>query len=550
MNATKVYYNGNIITMNAQQKFATAFALSGDRILKVGSDLEMQALINKDTECINLAGRTVVPGFYDGHSHMSMAGCVYLNTVLLGSNKYNGNCPTIQDCKDKIKAYLENHPDLKCLIGWGYDDTAIAEKRALYKEELDEISTEIPIFISHISGHISYVNSKVYELSGIDENTPDPPGGHIQHREDGSLNGILEENAMRFVRIKELDASFGRGGDIVESIAFASEIYAKAGITTANEGAAMGAEFLKQVYRAVDQNRLKVRLTVVPFSDVQEETYAIVRPDKMVSVHGEKIIEDGSIQAYTAYLSEPYYDTAGRPKDYRAYPGYSAEALKEKIKAVYAAGHQAVCHCNGDAAIDDYLDAIEEAQKLYPRENERPIIIHAQTARRDQIKRMKKLHATPSFFQIHTYYWGDRHMNIFLGPERGANISPTRWAQEENLPFSLHCDTPVVPQTPLLAIWSAVNRLSDAGNPVGQHQAIEVYEALKAHTLYAAYQYFEEDLKGSLEIGKYADFVILDRDILTCPKPEIKDIQILQTVVGGEVMYSAIPETTKKEAIV
>lgn len=537
MEADKIFINGHFITMNDSQKFADYMAVKNGKILAIGKGNEWAAYQGDHTECIDLSDKTVIPGFYDAHSHMSMAGCVFKNTVLLGCPP-NGDCKTIDDCKKKLKTYIDQGESVEYVIGWGYDDTEIQEKRPLYKEDLDEVSKEIPILIFHVSGHVYYGNSKLFEISEINEQTEDPVGGKFQKNEDGSLNGVIEETALQALKFNGLEKIFG-GSNIVEAIAYASDMYAAQGITTANEGGAMGVSCLKQIYEAVDTNMLKIRMTLVPFYRTEKDMYAMDRKDPKIKLQGVKIIGDGSIQAYTAYLTKAYHTAFNGDSNYRGYPTNSADKLAEIVEEIYQNGYQTVCHCNGDATIDDYLSAVENAQKKYPKDDDRPIVIHAQTARLDQIKRMKELKATPSFFGIHTYYWGDRHVNIFLGLERGSNISPMKWALDEEVPFSIHCDTPVVPQTPLLAIWAAVTRLSAAGNVIGEHQCIDVYEALKAHTIYAAYQYYDEDLKGSLEVGKYADFVVLNEDILSCDKDRIKDIQVLETYVDGNQVFKS-----------
>jgi predicted amidohydrolase YtcJ len=249
-----------------------------------------------------------------------------------------------------------------------------------------------------------------------------------------------------------------------------------------------------------------------------------------------KIVADGSIQGYTGYLSEPYHVPPGDDPAYRGYPRVSRDDLIDKVVRYHAAGWQIAVHGNGDASIDDILDAYEEAQRRAPREDARHVVIHAQMAREDQLDRMRALGVIPSFFVLHTYYWGDRHRDLFMGPERAARMSPARSAADRGIRFTLHCDTPVVPMEPLRLVWSAVNRLSSSGAPIGPEQRIMPREALRAVTIDAAFQHFEEDEKGSLEPGKLADLVILSRSPLEDPGT-IDEIQVLETVIGGRTVH-------------
>ena len=245
-----------------------------------------------------------------------------------------------------------------------------------------------------------------------------------------------------------------------------------------------------------------------------------------------KLIADGSIQGYTGYLSQPYYTPYHGDASYRGYPSISRELLFEKVKVLHQAGYQMAIHANGDASIEDVLDAFEAAQKLHPR----LILIHAQMAREDQVARMKALGVTPSFFSAHTWYWGDRHRDIFMGPERAANMSPARWAQDNGLRYSTHLDTPVTPMLPLQSVWSTVFRITSGGDVLGPEQRVGVMQALRSVTIDAAWQVFEEDNRGSLEPGKFADMVVLSGSPLNDPMA-MRDLKVEATLVGGATIY-------------
>jgi len=214
----------------------------------------------------------------------------------------------------------------------------------------------------------------------------------------------------------------------------------------------------------------------------------------------------------------------------------SREELTARVKALHESGHQIAIHGNGDAAIDNIIHAYREAQQASPRADARHIIVHSQMAREDQLDAMKELGIIPSFFSLHTYYWGDRHRDIFLGRERAYRISPAQSAHQRGLRFTIHTDTPVVPMDPLLLVWSAVNRISTGGDIIGAEQRITPLEALRAVTSDAAWQHFDENRTGSIESGKLADLVILAESPLRFPL-HIRDIQVLETIVGGQTIY-------------
>ena len=254
-----------------------------------------------------------------------------------------------------------------------------------------------------------------------------------------------------------------------------------------------------------------------------------------------KLSADGSIQAYTGFLSQPYYKTPEGKPGYVGYPSNNLKWLRQRIIDLHGNGRQIAVHCNGDAAIDAALDAYEEAQRQFPRDDARFIVIHSQMARPDQIERMSRLGAIPSFFITHTYFWGDRHYAIFMGPERAVRMSPAGDALRCGLPFTLHNDTFVTPIDPLLLVWSAVNRLSYGGRDLGKaEQGVPVLEALKGITINAARQGFEEGVKGSIEPGKFADFVVLDENPLAVDPMHLKDIEIAATIVGDVPAYGTL----------
>lgn len=537
--ADTVYLNGVILTMNPADEIAEAVAIEGELIKAAGTNEEIRAFIGKNTRVIDLAGKTMLPGFIDAHSHMPWAGDRALYAVDCNSPP-TGTVESIADIIERLKEQAAGTPKGEWVEGWGYDDTLLAEKRHPTRWDLDKVSTEHPIFLFHVSSHIAVVNSYVLEMRNITKDTKQPRGGEIEKDPTtGEPTGVLKEFPAWLPII--LLAVERTPEENRAAIRYMSDFYASRGVTTAQTGSD-DPPTVPKLLDAEASGDLKIRVNVSinasPGIDLLLAGQFDPEVDsKLVRVANMKLFADGSIQAYTGYLTEPYYVPPTDDPEYRGYPSMTREKLTDYVLKCRQAGMQVHIHANGDAAIDNILYAFEEAQKAYPSDDPRFVCIHCQTAREDQLDKMKEIGVIPSFFVAHTYYWGDRHESIFLGPERAARISPCQSAVNRGLPFTLHCDTPVVPMDPLFLVWSAVNRVTSSGTILGPEQRITPLEALKAVTIYAAYQGFEEKVKGSIEPGKLADLVILSANPLAVDPLQIKDIAVEETIVGGKTVF-------------
>lgn len=537
--ATTVYLGGPVITVDPENSIAEAVAVKDNKIVAVGMEKDISELIGENTQIVNLNGKTLMPGFYDAHSHLFLAGEMALIQVDLNSPPI-GNMNSISDYITALNAKFKETLPGQWIQGRGYDDTLIVEKRHPTKEDLDKVTAEYPVWIVHVCGHLGVANSKALELAGITRNTVSPEGGVI--RKDpvtGEPNGILEETARELVKSKIPPLL---EEEIHDVIAYAAKMYASKGVTTANDGHVNMLDRIIDYQKVIAQGRMPIRTIIWRDHSQIEEVNKLKNTTDMLTIGGVKAFQDGSIQGYTGYLSTPYYVPLNGDANYRGYNRMTREELTKIVKKAHNAGLQVFVHGNGDAAIDDILYAISEAQKENPRNDARHVVIHSQMVREDQLDLMKELGVIPSFYVLHTYYWGDRHRDIFLGPDRAARIDPCKSAGDRNIPFTIHCDTPIVPQDPILLIWSAVNRVSTSGRVIGAEQKVEPMDALRAYTINAARQNFEEDIKGSIEPGKLADLVILSDNPLTCDSIEIRNIQIHETIVGGNTVYKMINE--------
>jgi predicted amidohydrolase YtcJ len=542
-----IYINGDIVTMDSANRRCQALAARGDRILALGTNEEIKSMAKAGTKEVDLGGKTVFPGFIDPHGHFFLSS--YFNRFFVNLNSPPiGDVTCIDDMLTKLKEVASTTEQGKWISGFGYDDTLIAEKRHPTRYDLDKVSTDHPIAIRHISGHVLTANSKALSMGGVARETPQPDGGHIQKDpETGEPLGVLEENAAISLVVDFLPDLTAEKA--VEAVAYGSKRYLGKGVTTAQDGYAFP-QFLDIFLETAKSGQLKNRVHVLPSATNDLSQYRTTRSgtdlsgNNMVSLGAVKMLQDGSLQALTGCLSQPYYTLPdNRPDLEFNYHGYRINDPLDFTKDVidmHKKGWQIAIHGNGDMAIEDCLNAFEAAQKIYPRTDARHIIIHCQTVREDQLDRIKRLGVIPAFFVVHTYYWGDRHESQFLGPARAHQMNPCRSALQRNIPFTNHNDDFVTPINPLLSIWSASNRLSTSGRVIGASQCVPVLEAVKSVTTYAAYQNHEEKLKGSLEPGKLADMVVLAENPLDIDPVKIKDIEILATIVGNEVVSGKV----------
>lgn len=530
----QLYYGGDIITMENEEDVAEAVLIEDGVIKKVGHLEELQTFMgDPNVMKVDLKGNTLMPGFIDPHGHVSMVGPMSIMADL-------SVCESFDDIIYTLKSYI-NHKGLKKgdpVVGFGYDHNFLKEEKHPTKDVLNQVSMEHPIFISHASGHVGCANDAALKLAGIDENTPDEDGGVIG-RIEGTRepNGYLEEGSMMSLR---KNAFSDINMDYVQLTNLGQDIYIKNGITTVQDGATSH-ETLELLKTLAEQDDLKVDVVAYPLvvenpDDMKKNEIYAKQYHKRLKIGGYKLFLDGSPQGKTAWLTEPYEGE----ESYRGYPWYQDEQVKQYVSQAINDNVQLLTHCNGDAASDQLLKNYEAALQESNNANKhhlRPVMIHCQTVRYDQLDKMVELSMIPSIFLPHTYYWGDVHLKN-LGHERGSRISPAKSAFDRGLVVNFHQDAPVVKPDMLHTIWCAVNRITRKGVNIGPEECVPVYDALKAVTINAAYAYFEEDQKGSIKEGKLADFVILDQNPLKVDKMKLKDIQVVETIKEGNTIYN------------
>lgn len=527
----KLYYGGDIITMTEKNSLPKAVVVENDSILYVGNLEEAKSLCEDDTEKINLQGHTLMPAFIDPHSHFSQVAQSAMMCDLSETDNFSDIVEKLTDYKEKYHI-----PEDGIILGSGYDHNFLNEERHPDKRVLDEVSLTIPIYISHASGHMGVANSALLKLAGITDDIKDPEGGKFGRNPDGSLNGYVEETPalmqILMCAMPRLKMDMGK------QIAAAQNLYLKYGITTVQDGAAMG-QAMQALCGFAATGGLKLDVVAYILSDDYENAKTQF-PDcigaykNRVKIGGAKIILDGSPQGKSAWLSKPYEGEM----DYCGYPTHEDAYVEDAVLKSVQGKYQILAHCNGDAASEQFINSYEKAldEEKAADLDLRPVMIHCQTVRDDQLDRMAKLKMIPSIFIGHTYYWGDIHLKN-LGAVRGAHISPVKEALKRGLIYNFHQDAPVTKPDMLHSVWCAVNRITRKGQSIGRDQCIDVYDALKGVTIYAAYAYHEEDKKGSLEPGKLADMVILSENPLKADKMQIKDIAVLETIKEGTTVY-------------
>ncbi len=545
--ADSIWSGGPILTMNDKAMRAEAVAVAGGKILAVGSRREVMKLKGPATQLVDLKGRTLVPGFVDAHGHIVVGGLQALSANLLAPP--DGQVQDIASLQQTLRDWAQKNAaaveKTKLIIGFGYDNAQLKELRHPTKEELDAVSQDIPVLIIHQSAHLATVNSAMLKAMGYDANTKDPAGGVIQ-RKPGTTepNGTLEETAF----FNGAPVVLGRvGADGLKTFAReGAKLWARFGYTTAQEGRATPqvADIMKQVAAeggfANDINAYPDVLVDRAYIKANQSPTFTNR----YRVAGAKLTIDGSPQGFTAWRDQPYYKPVGNyPAGYSGYAAASAEQVMDAVQWAAENGIQVITHSNGERASDLLIAAHRAAQARFPKAKDlRPVLIHGQFLREDQLDSYKALGVIPSLFPMHTFYWGDWHLDHTVGPVAGMNISPTGWARKRGMIFSSHHDAPVAfPDSMRVLDATVTRRARGSGRIVGPEHRVDVITALKAMTIWPAYHHFEEKTKGSLERGKLADFAILSKDPTAVEPATIADIKVTETVKEGKTIFRLEP---------
>ncbi|WP_096872024.1 amidohydrolase [Phaeobacter piscinae] len=537
MRRSTLYFNGQILSMDAQDSMPEAVLTEGETIVAVGAEADLRATMPADTTLVDLQGQTMIPAFIDPHGHFPDSGFIELFRVNLSSPPL-GTCHDMETALRRLRDRAKTTPKGDWVMGVAFDNTAISEGRMPTRAELDSVSRDHPVWVIHASGHNGTANSMALERQGISEDCPDPLGGRFDRDPvTGALTGLIEGiSAM---------GALGDTTFLIDEVQFwqgfaaSRDEYLSHGVTY-GQNAWANADLLSRFAGFPADADPGFDLTILPIAELEPNLSQ--GPKAMrefanphFTMGPRKLFSDGAFQLQTAYLREDYYRPV-TPEAPRGVPYADADHLTAEVRKLHDMGFQIHCHCNGDAGADLFLDAVEAAQMANPRHDHRHTIIHGQLLHEDQFERMVQLGVTVSFFSAHIYYWGDRHRSTFLGPDRAARLSAAASAARHGIRFTLHNDASVTPTRPIHLAHCAVNRLTATGGTLGEEQQISVLSALRAQTIDAAWQVFQEGRRGSIEVGKLADLTILSRNPLSDPD-RLLDTKVTKTIRRGTPVF-------------
>ncbi|MEP2987782.1 MAG: amidohydrolase family protein [Parasphingorhabdus sp.] len=538
--ADAIYLGENIVTMDPAVKDAEGVAVSNGKIIGVGSREEILRHKGPDSTVMELGDRALLPGFIDAHGHLTFQAAL-LSAVNLSSPPV-GKVKNIDDLKNTLKAHIESNKLTKgdWVFGYGYDESLMAEGRHPVRTDLDDVSTDHPIYLLHVSGHLGSANSAALKIGNVGPDTPDPEGGVIRRMADGKTpDGVLEERAQYAV---QAELPIPTPQEALGGLAAVQKLYASYGVTTVQDGAASQPSI--DLVRAANAQGL-LSLDIVSYFHLRTPEQNLPPAEQFAGYQGRfklggvKLVLDGSPQGKTAYLTKPFHIVpAGQKPDYRGYPNYPTDKVNAMVGKVLSHKVPLIAHANGDAMGDELINAVEASHAKGQQGKGRTVMIHAQTAREDQLDRMAKLRMIPSFFSSHVFFWGDYHRDSVLGPVRGSRISPTKSALDRNMIFTTHNDAPIVPPDMIRLLWATSHRETRSGKILGPEQRVSIHDALKSMTINAAYQNFEEDQKGSIAVGKQADFVVLSENPLNVEPANLLRVKVMKTVSRGKTVFA------------
>jgi predicted amidohydrolase YtcJ len=537
--ADLVLLNGKIITVDKEFSIAEAISVKNQRIQHVGTTESIKAVTGPETKVVDLEGKTVMPGLYDSHLHVLGTGSALM--------MINCRTPPIHSIDDMKKAVADKVKDTEpgeWILGRGWDQAKLSEHRNPSRHDFDKVAPDNPVVLTRTCGHLLVTNSKALEVSGISKDTPDPIGGKIVRDENGEPTGMLEEGpAMNIVRqnIPPDDIS-----QYMVQIKTAFKAFNEAGITSVIDAGTTEDQMVAyQLLR--EQNDVTVRtnfmLRAIDGNEPLESSIKRIKSfpmitgfgDELLRFQGLKILIDGGIGGRTALLREHY---EGDPEDYGLLT-VPIENLQKLVNAANMRGMLCGIHCAGGKAMDIVLEAFKETNKIKSISGHRFYLIHAYQPSQENFQYCKEMGIAVASQPSFLYYLGESyHENV--GDDRSKWLKPHRAWIDEGIIVAAGTDSPVTPYYPFVSMWTSIARRTEIkGIQMGTKQKVSREEAIRMYTINGAYLSFEENIKGSLEPGKLADIVVIDRDILTCPEDNIKDTKVLTTYLGGKVVYQA-----------
>lgn len=532
MKADTIIYNGPVITVDSKGTIASAVAITDNKIVYVGDIDTALAYKQKNTKLVDLKGRSLIPGFIDSHLHMAIFGA---NSMAIDCRSPGAS--SIEDIKRLIKKAAAVTPKGQWIRGWGYDHSKLLEKRHPNRWDLDEAAPDNPVILTRVCAHISAHNSKSIELAGINDNTPDPQGG-VMDRKGNLLTGVMRENA----HMKMLESSQPGYEELRKALEIANDILISQGITSVHDSGGYGRAQMRAMQDSINSGQLKIRMYAMIFSFV--ENLKFIDDFLKIGVHtgfGDKrfklgpikLMIDGSSSGPTAATLEPY---KSNPEDCGLMT-MTQEEIDAVVIEAHKSGWQVTSHAVGDKAITMIVNSIEKALKKYPANSTRHRIEHCAMINNKLLDRIKMLSIVPISNPIFLYEFGDGYL-VNYGEERAHRMFTNKSYIDKCIIAAGSSDSPITFSNPILNMHLAINRTTQGGNIINEDERVSILEALKMFTYNGAYASFEEDVKGTIEIGKLADLVVLSDSLLDTPDDKIKDLEVNLTMIDGEIVYS------------
>jgi predicted amidohydrolase YtcJ len=532
MTDARLYANGTILTMDPTQPEVEAIGVSGERIVAAGNRRMVEDALPRGYATTDLGGQTLLPGFNEAHNHMIGYG--------VNAGQLDAGYPTVQSIADivaAVRAKAEQTPPGEWIIGRGYDDNKLTERRHPNRFDLDEATSQHPVMIVNGSGHLAAVNSAALQRAGVTRDTPDPVGGHFVRDEHGEATGVLDETAQQPIRdvIPAITED-----DFVAALARCNDDYVRAGITSSQDAGSSLPQHLRAYQRAVASGQLKLRTSMMIRENLLPEIVGLGVMQGLGSnrlrVGPIKMFIDGSLIGRTAAVTQPFVNDP-RP-DYLGLTMMSQEELDEYVMQAHRAGFQIAIHAIGDRGIDMVLDAYEKALTASPRADHRHRIEHCGICRPDIIERIVRLGVVPVTQPVFILEYGDGFIR-HLGLERIQLTYPFRSFLERGVKLVFSSDCPVSAFAPLKSVQAAVTERTGSGASYALEEAVTVEEALEMFTVAGAYVTFEEREKGKLQAGMLADLTVLQHDPRAVDPASLAELPVTRTVIGGETVFEA-----------
>ncbi|MCH8087352.1 MAG: amidohydrolase [Chloroflexi bacterium] len=533
------FLGGKIFTSDAKSTIVSGVYAEEGRIRRVGHADEIRKSLPPDTRIIDLQGKTLLPGLMDAHNHMVHVGTT-MDNMQVGYPKIG----SVGELASAVANAAEDTPEGEWIRGWGMDYAKYPGGQMPTRWDIDDMSRKHPVVIVHTSGHFALVNSLALEQAGITDSVQDPKGGRFVRDEKGRLTGMLLDSAQRVVIKGAVDV--GNHGpdpgqdtpveDLVQAIERVCKMYHKEGLTSIVDAQVTAREMPAYV-EARNRGVLGVKVHCMYLSNHLKDVKALgvtgFMGDSRLSAGTIKCYADGSLIGCTAAFQNPYVN----PPDTYGYTYWDRDELRDLLLESHTAGLHTGTHSQGDAAMEMVVSSWEEILKEHPREDHRHRIEHCGYPIK-HLERMAKLGLLAISQPSYLYYNGDGFL-ANLGEERAKKLIPLRSELDLGIPIVLSTDSPVVSFRPLDNISAAVSRVTMEGQDCGKDERITVEEAIRGYTINAAYSVFKEGEKGSIEVGKAADFTLIGGDLLNTPGEEIRNLSVEMTVIDGEIVYGA-----------